>query len=125
MPPSDSSYADARYRALSAEEKTLLAKLLDEDFPGRTALRQQLTHVRARTIDADGSLALAPAAGARPADVVRRIPVEAELEDVDGTTIHVLLHVVNGLMHELEVYREDSSPVRRPIDPDDLRLLVL
>jgi hypothetical protein len=37
------------------------------------------------------------------------VPVEADLEDDDGVTIHVL-HVLDGYLNELEVYREDSSP---------------
>jgi hypothetical protein len=70
-----------------------------------------------RRIDAEGSLELQPSHDARPAEVVRRIPVEAETEDVDGVPIHVLLHVVNGYMNELEVYREDSARLDRPLKP--------
>jgi hypothetical protein len=113
------------FRALSTAERNILAKLLSEDFPGRSALMEQLPQARARKIDADGSLALEPDMDAIPAAVTRRIPVEGELEDVDGATIHVLLHVLNGFMNELEVYREDSSPVQGGISPDDLRLMVL
>jgi hypothetical protein len=53
------------------------------------------------------------------------VPVEAELVDEDGVIVHVLLHVVDGFLNELEVYREDSAPVRRVIRPEELRLLVL
>jgi hypothetical protein len=120
----DSGYEMA-FRALSTAERNILAKLLSEDFPGRSALMEQLPQARARKIDADGSLALEPDMDAIPAAVTRRIPVEGELEDVDGATIHVLLHVLNGFMNELEVYREDSSPVQGGISPDDLRLMVL
>ncbi len=38
--------------------------------------------------------------------------------------IHVLLHVVDGQLKELEVYREDSAPVMK-LDPGRLRVLVL
>jgi hypothetical protein len=102
-----------------------LVKLLGADFPGNFALREQSVNLRARTIDGDGSLSLLPAPDAVPAEVERRIPVEADLEDVDDMTIHVLLHVVDGLMNELEIYRDDSAPVQRKIGPDDLRLMVL
>jgi hypothetical protein len=124
-PRNNNSEYEAAFRALSAPERSILAKLLSQDFPGSADLREQLLQTRGRKIDADGSLALEPATGAIPAGVTRRIPVEAELEDVDGMTIHVLLHVINGLMNELEVYREDSSPVQRHISPDELRLIVL
>jgi hypothetical protein len=125
MSRNDSSDVEIAFRPLSSTERSVLAKLLSEDFPGSPALREQLAHVRARRIDADGSLALQPAPDATQAEVTRRIPVEAELEDVDDVTIHALLHVIDGLINELEVYREDSSPIRRDIRPDDFRLIVL
>ena len=59
------------------------------------------------------------------AEVTRRIPVEAEAEDSDGVSIHFLLHVVDGVVHELEVYREDSGPVLHRPRPEQLRPLVL
>ena len=100
-------------------------RLLSEDFPGRDILREQAGHVLGRRIDADGSLALQPDRDAPAADVVRRVPVEAELEDLDGVTIHVLLHVTNGRLNELELFRDDSAPIRRPVGPDALRVLIL
>ena len=123
--PVTTSDPDASFRPPSAAERTLLAAFLRAAFPGSPALAEQLPEVRSRRIDADGSLALEPSPGVLRADVIRRIPVEAELEDTDGVTIHLLLHVVNGLMHELEIYKDDSSPVRRSISPDDLRFMVL
>ncbi len=77
-----------------------------------------------RQIDDNGSLEFARSEQT-PAEVVRRIPVEAELDDSDGVTIHLLLHVVDGLVKELEVYRDDSGPVQRTLTPQDLRLMVL
>lgn len=58
------------------------------------------------------SLALRPSSGS-PATVERRIPVEAEYRNVDGMPVHVLLHDVNGYLHDLEVDGEDSQPVKR------------
>jgi hypothetical protein len=51
--------------------------------------------------------------------------VEAEAEDVDGVPIHLLLHVVDGMARELELFREDGKTVQRQPSPQDLRLLVL
>jgi hypothetical protein len=112
-------------RPLAAVERAVLLKLLSADFPGRDALREQADDALGRRIDADGSLEIQPNQEARPADAVRRIPVEAETEDLDGTLIHVLLHVVNGYMNELEVYREDSAKIDRPMSPEALRVIVL
>jgi len=59
------------------------------------------------------------------AHVARRVPVEAELEDVDGVTIHVLLHVVQGFLNELEVFREDGGLIQGPMSAERPRILVL
>lgn len=111
-------------RPLSDLEKQLLTKLLSADFSGRDTLREQAAVISVRELDQNGSLEFAPS-NDMPAEVVRRIPVEAELDDSDGVTIHLLLHVVDGFLKELEVYRDDSSSVQRVLAPEDLRLLVL
>src|ERR1700753_137989 len=123
--PVTTSDPDASFRPPSAAERTLLAAFLRAAFPGGPALAEQLQEVRSRRMEADGSLALEPSPGVLRADVIRRIPVEAELEDTDGATIHLLLHVGNVLIHELAVYKDVVSPVRRSIRPDDLRFMVL
>lgn len=116
---------ESAFRPLTDAEQQVLTVLLSADFPGKSALQEQATDALAQPIDSEGSLALAPEAGAPSADVVRRIPVEAELEDLDGTTIHVLLHVVDGFLNELEVYREDSGAVQRDLSPHEFRLIVV
>ena len=74
-----------------------------------------------RQIDANGNLEWD--VGTSPlANSNFRIPVEGEFEDVDGVTIHILLHVVNGLVTELEVYKEDGSLVECLPKPESLRL---
>jgi hypothetical protein len=88
-------------------------------------LVEQVARVKARPIDGNGSLALVPADGAIPAAVARRIPVEAELDDHDGVTVHVLLHVLDGRVNELEVYRDDSGPVLEPLAAEKFRLVAL
>jgi hypothetical protein len=112
------------FRRLSDLEGQLLAVLLGTDFSGRDALVEQAATASVREIDHNGSLEFAPA-DSTLAEVARRVPVEAELDDKDGVTIHVLLHVVDGLLKELEVYRDDSGPVQRVLAPGDLRLMIL
>lgn len=112
------------FRPLSELEGQLLAALLSTDFLGRDALAEQVAVASVRKIDRNGSLEFASSDGP-PAEVARRIPVEAELDDSDGLTIHVLLHVVDGFLKELEVYRDDSGPVQRALAPRDLRLMIL
>jgi hypothetical protein len=77
-----------------------------------------------RQIDHNGSLEFA-SSDVTPAQVKYRIPVEAELKDSDGVTIHVLLHIVDGTLGELEIYRDDSGSVQRTLAPADLRITAL
>ena len=112
------------FRRPSKAEDRIIQLLLSSEFPGAPALREQMSKALVRRIDAEGSLEISSGDGPHAA-VVRRVPVEAEAEDSDGVTIHVLLHVVDGLMRELEIYLEDSAPVQRTPTPQDLRVLVL
>jgi hypothetical protein len=116
------SLGDAR--PLAEDERNVLAALFRAQFPGRSELAQQAQVALVRSLDTNGSLAFVQVGGPS-AEVVRRIPVEAEAEDADGTTIHVLLHVLDGRLNELEIYREDAGPVTRMPAPDSLRLIVL
>ncbi|MEJ1230059.1 MAG: hypothetical protein WDM88_04600 [Galbitalea sp.] len=111
-------------RPLTPRERDLLAALLRPSFPGRRDLIEQISGLQVISIDDDGSLKLVPREGAA-ASVTRRIPVEAEVEDEDGVMIHVLFHVLDGRLNELEIFRDDSAGVLHPIDPDTLRHIVL
>jgi len=37
--------------------------------------------------------------------------------------IHYLLHVVDGTMNELEVYKDDSSGVLRQAEPEEVMVI--
>ncbi len=124
MSSRDDIGAHGDFRPLSELERQLLAVLLSTDFSGRDALVEQVAETSVREIDRNGSLEF-ESSDETPAEVARRIPVEAELDDSDGVTIHVLLHVVDGLLKELEVYRDDSGRVQRVLVPGDLRLMIL
>jgi len=109
---------------MTADERRLIEYLLQLPFPGRDELRQQLDHVRVceEYYPDDPSIVLCTD---RPppvrAPVKRRIPVEAEGRDRDGVSIHVLLHSVDWVMSELEIFRDDSGPLLLPAI-DDLEL---
>lgn len=59
------------------------------------------------------------------AEVARRIPVEAEGRDADGESVHFLLHVVDGRLSEIEIYRDDGAPLSRMPDPGELEVITL
>jgi len=111
------------YRPLNDwERRIILRLLLEEPFTGRDDLLSQVEKATARSIDEDGSISLrcSPTPKAR---VTARIPVEGEAQDTDGMAIHYLLHVVDGLMSELEVYKDDSSRVLRQADPEEVTVM--
>ena len=110
------------FRKLTIHEFCILKRLLSIDFPGRDAIAQQIKIALVRQIDDEGSLEFF----VRPhdkAEVLKRIPIEAEFLDADGVTAHILLHVVDGKCSELEIYKDDSSPISLQPEPDNLRLV--
>ena len=102
-----------------------MQRLLAADFIGREEVAHQLNGCRVRIIDDEGSLELEPSEAAKPAAVEKRIPVEGDAVDEDGIHVHLLLHVVNGFVSELEVYKDDGSTIKRMPRPDDLEVVVL
>jgi Domain of unknown function (DUF6984) len=114
---------DPSFRPLKASEKDILAKLLESGFPGRDELRRQLESTGARQIFDDGTLELRVDSGPI-ASVKNRVPAEAQCPDGDGVMIHLLLHVVHGMMDELEVFKEDGSRVLCAPTADKLTVLL-
>jgi hypothetical protein len=119
---SDLDRPEPEIRALAPTEREVISVLLSEDFPGRDELVGQLDHVSGRIIDDDGSLELRVTADAPRAPVTARVATEGHMADSDGMMVHVLLHVVDGFMSELEIYRDDSTPPRRRLDPNAIHL---
>jgi hypothetical protein len=96
--------------------------LLTCEFPGRDALVVQsrsMTVVREDEGSGTLSLVLNVADASPPAQVDLRVPVEAIAPHVEDVPVHVLLHVANGLLHELEVLRLDGEPLGPLPSPDD------
>lgn len=108
-----------RVRPLTAREQALLNRLFQEEFEGSEELSNQLSTALVKPIDENGSLEFI--VRAPPATAVKsRVPVEATGSDTDGVPVHLLLHVVEGLLHELEIYRADGDAVRRLPSPQEL-----
>jgi hypothetical protein len=106
---------NSTFRDLTASEAALLDRLLTNDFAGRDQIRQQLIGSTVQPIDQDGSLVFRVISTVKASLVKARIPTEGEAEDIDGVTVHFLLHVVNGVVQELEIYKEDNSrPIQMP-----------
>ena len=111
-------------RELNPIERAILEFLLGQQFPGRDELKLQLASLKVvggcncgcESIDLsvdEGAAICAP--------VRERVPVEATTRV--GPGVDVLLHVVDGLLRELEVYRQDGESAALP-DPSSLELIV-
>lgn len=105
----------SRPRRLDPVETEILNRLLSLSFPGSLALRYQVAQTEVAEIceDCPTLFLVVDTERAAPAEVVRRVPVEGEAADSDGVRVHLLLHVVDGYLSELEVYRDDSDQVRQ------------
>ncbi|CUX39932.1 MULTISPECIES: DUF6984 family protein [Agrobacterium] len=73
-------------------------------------------------IDAEGSL-LFRVSGPL-ANLQQRLPTEGYYFDAEGVdyrpAVNVLLHVVEGKLHELEVYKDDGSAIETSLDSVDI-----
>jgi hypothetical protein len=109
---------DETYRWPSAIEQALTKRLLEKNFPGRDELSRQLDGLSVKVIDPEGSLSLRPAPMAAPAEVQERVVAEGFYSDEDtrsreGPQVNVLLHVLEGRLAVLEIYKDDGSPIKR------------
>jgi len=100
-------------RAAARAELELLEVLLNRDFPGATQLLAQLAGLEVAVVDEDGSLSLRSHEGPNAENLERRVVTEGQYPDRDGQPVHVLLHVLEGRLHELEFFREDGKTVMR------------
>ncbi|MCC7369739.1 MAG: hypothetical protein IT306_15015 [Chloroflexi bacterium] len=101
-------------RTLNVWEQGIIAYLLSHTFPGVEKLRAQF--ITAVVTEEYGSgdpsvVLLVDHSDYLKANVRRRVPIEAFCNDYDEAEIQILLHVVDGYMSELEVYRPDGKDV--------------
>jgi hypothetical protein len=104
-------------RPLSIEERSILARLLDFDFPGSEALRAQVPFVSvvgvcpcgcvSRELEVDRSQ-VPPASG-----VASPIPGEAEVPARSGDNGGgIIAFAKDGYLSSLEAYSHDVEPIR-------------
>jgi len=70
-------------------------------------------------IDEDPSIFLRTSSS-ESASVIARVPTEGEAPDVDGVMIRYLLHVIEGRISELEIYKDDGSRILRQPEPEEV-----
>jgi hypothetical protein len=112
------------FLTLPAWHRQTLLRLMQDDFPGRQEVQQQLESAEYELVGANGSLQIFPR-GAPIAPVKKRIPVEAYSFDRDETVVMVLLFTRRGFVSRLEILRGDGAPLQKRPEPDDLNVTVL
>ena len=98
-------------RKLSTRERKILERMFSQLPGGSDDLRNQLKHAKVSTIDQDGSLRFLVNSVDRASGISDRVPVTAIFDDKDGVPIYFLLHIVDGKLSELEVYKADGSRI--------------
>jgi hypothetical protein len=73
----------------------------------------QLTSCSVRIIDINGSLELRVSSSSPTATVRYPVPTELYGPDSDGVQISVMLHVIEGICREIEIYKVDGTDIRR------------
>jgi hypothetical protein len=108
-------------RPLHVFERAVIAQLLNRPFAGRDEIREQLAHATVVEEGREDTATIVFSVPTRPfplAGVVSRVPVEGEAIDSDGGTIAMLLHVLESVVVELEIYRADGEHiVERQLTP--------
>ncbi len=108
------------YRNLSEKERQWVKSLLNVEFQGKDILLKQFS--RAKTDYKQEysfiSLKFKIDGKVEPYPYQVRVPVEMRAFQKSAAPIVFLLHVVNGVIDELEIITADSAP----IDVDDIQL---
>jgi regulator of RNase E activity RraB len=113
-------------RHLTPIEESVLSHLFSVAFPGRDQLITQASHA---TVSVEcltcPTIEFSIPTSLPQAPVVRRVPVEAALPDERTGGTHILLHVQDGFLRELEIFRGDGSRVSEIPDPAVLEVITL
>ena len=108
-------------RDLSDDEWEILNKMMSVDFEGKEIIINQLKNAKVisycpcgcKTVDIqiEGNLP--------KYEFKKRIPVELMTHSKDNVPIIASIHVINGYINELEIYRADSKEINEEIILDN------
>ena len=100
-------------------ELKILEAMLKHMAHGADQLNEQLKHAQVSSIDEEGSLRFkinSPVV----TDIEDRVPITGIFDDADGIPIYLLLHIVDGRLAELEIYKADGSKILNKPVPEKL-----
>lgn len=101
------------YRELSEYEKQVIKKMCSVDFQGREIILEQFETAKVSGQCTCGckSILIEVDHNCQKYMYPLRVPIEMYSNDKDGVPIIYLLHVINGYINELEIFRADSFPM--------------
>ena len=108
------------FRELNQKEKSWLDKLLTINFKGKDILCFQLSKAKIEYVEeyAYISLKFNLDEQVEKYPYITRVPVEMRAFQTESAPIIFLLHIINGLLNELEIITADSSK----INPNSIEL---
>lgn len=115
------------FRRVNDYERSVLDKMLSYPFSGKESIQQQLESAVVRTLETGdnyGSIEFRIQKDAKDVNVDQRVPIELEAYDKDGVPIAALLHVIDGKVDELEIYKADGSPILKSPEATEFHLKV-
>jgi hypothetical protein len=117
---------ETEFRPISDFERSIILRLLELDFPGNDALKEQVRGLEAKCVDHEGSLELNVSS-----DIIANIPAnpavegyyaDGEQKNPFGPYVRILLHIRNGKMWLMEIYKDDGTEIKRQPSPAELEL---
>jgi hypothetical protein len=118
----------ADYRPLTDAERSMVTKMLSIDVPGIEILREQARVATAKVIDEYGSISFKIDADSRSqfTDGPLISATQADKNTVCGygPYINIILFIKLGMLNELQIYKDDGSPILERVDPSKFELVV-
>jgi len=117
---------DDDFRSLSIIERRMLHAMISTELPDGEILIRQIDSSRVKAIDEVGSLKFSVSCDELYDDVSGPL-ITAQQEDVDtvpgcGPYINFLLFLRDGVVDELEVYKDDGGRILSTFDPSKFAL---
>jgi hypothetical protein len=98
-----------------------MARMLALDIDRVDLLRRQAETAETKVIDEDGSFQVRTS-GPPWWESQERVPIEAECLDRDNTPVEVLMHVIDGLIREFEIFRVDGRTASPEFGLDGIKV---
>lgn len=104
-------------RDLTDDERGILERIFVELPDAKDELKAQSKSAKVIILDQEGSLRFTvPSSLSASEKFADRVPVTAIFDDDDGIPVYLLLHMKDGKLFELEIYKADGSKiVRTPV----------